>query len=249
MNNDGKISGHYFACREAGYLCDVRYLIVHTASQNSAAWIVASLVFYQRHIRKAVPSTHGYVEASGKIKGWRLTGVLKGHCRLERMGAIGRVREKLDIYNTNVCAQLPFSTFGRDLVSINHGTSGFAGFFYSDERGVQRSLHEPDTRDRHPQRNGAGNKHPERPFGHILLGVKVLAGYGLILGGLGGFCATLHRSASYTPSAGFKRVMLCGLIMLVGGYLIASSIGSERPPRCVGENNDTKQGREAQECF
>ena len=67
-------------------------------------------------------------------------------------------------------------------------------------------------------------KHPERPLGHALLRIKVLAGIGLFLCGLYGVNHTFARGRSINPEAGAKFILLYLLIMFAGCYLIATAM-------------------------
>ncbi|MGC1496368.1 MAG: hypothetical protein WA790_11215 [Sulfitobacter sp.] len=108
----------------------------------------------------------------------------------------------------------------------------------------------PDNTKQSSQKRKAGdNHHQESPFGHILLSIKVLSGLGLALCGLGGFYHTLAQGGRLSVNASGQRAILCGLIMLAGGYLIAANVHAHGSPRCENNNGNPTDYQTDSECF
>jgi len=125
----------------------------------------------------------------------------------------------------------------------------FAGVFDGFQSGIESPLDIPNTQRSETSADRSQNDAPESPARGILLSVKILAGFGFLLGGFYGFGDTLNRSRAFTPGAGAKRVTLFTIVVLAGCYLIASTLYAKDSPRCVAYSNDTEQRQNAKQCF
>ncbi len=155
-----------------------------------------------------------------------------------------------------------FIQFGSNLNSVNGNISpnlcfaDFAGYdngiicgFYSPPRFSQRFFNPDYTHAAYQQHQAGSDHHPESPFRHILLSIKVLSGFCLILGGLGGFYHTLAQSGWLSVNASGQRALFSLLIMLAGAYLIASNLYTEGSPRCIDDSGDTENYEANKKCF
>lgn len=163
-------------------------------------------------------------------KGGRLTPIADNELYVVKLFVSLYKRFDFDVGNVNISPDLRFCAFPINYlrfqcnaIALPHRFGRFTSILHGLECGVQRALNKPYPQRGYGHSYGGENKKPEGPAGHVLLGVQVLAGIGLLLSGLYGFGRTLGRSRTLTPGAGAQIVLLYVFVMLAGGYLIAST--------------------------
>ncbi len=127
---------------------------------------------------------------------------------------------------SEVSHQIQIRYFIRKFILADHRGGRFLGFLNSVASGLKRPLNKENTRYSSHKTASGKERHHRRPFDHILLRIKVLAGIGFAVGGLYGFGYALAKSETLTTSASGKLLLLCGLVMIAGCYLLALTIYS-----------------------